>query len=233
MQAGADPDLEDKTDDTVSISGPDVSDLPRTVTQTQRGSLSQLLLKAQDFWHKKPPSQEPATHGVGPDETADPQVSEKADLLIDDTVQPLVLVAEEPPQLALSGGAVEEGFVGPVLPVSETQDADSAGASVPVSTDIVFSDDAARVPDDRQGELSLVLPANPLKSNSSQSNSSQSKPAPASEIELLDDGRDRQRSAVAPRFVKTYLQILAHPVDGESEIEFVLYHGGAAVVELP
>ena len=196
LQAGADPDLEDKTDDTVSISGPDVSDLPRTATQTQRGSLSQLLLKAQDFWHKKPPSPEPATHGVGPDESADPQNSEKADLLIDDTVQPLVLVAEEPPQLALSGGAVEEGFVGPVLPVSETQDADSAGASVPVSTDIVFSDDAARVPDDRQGELSLVLPANPLKSNSSQSNSSQSnssqsKPAPASEIELLDDGRPR------------------------------------------
>jgi hypothetical protein len=186
LQVGADPDLEDKTDDTVSISGPDVSDLPRTATQTQRGSLSQLLLKAQDFWHKKPPSQEPATHGVGPDETADPQDSEKADLLIDDTVQPLVLVAEEPPQLALSGGAVEDGFVGPVLPVSEPQDAYSAGASVPVSADIVFSDDAARVPDDRQSELSLVLPANPLKSNSSQS-----KPTPASEIDLLDDGRPR------------------------------------------
>ncbi|NBS02646.1 MAG: hypothetical protein EBS72_11045 [Rhizobiales bacterium] len=86
--------------------------------------MSQLLLKAHDFWHRKPPSPEPATDGVVPDETADPQGSEKADLLIDDTVQPLVLVAEEPPQLALSGGAVEEGFVGPVLPVSEPQDAD-------------------------------------------------------------------------------------------------------------
>jgi hypothetical protein len=92
-----------------------------------------------------------------------------------------VLSVGEPSQPTLPLGVTDEDFVGPVMPIEEPAELsgeDHAHEPAAASTDIVFSDDAAQAqePDDAQGELPFLSPP---------------KPAPASEIELLDDGRPR------------------------------------------
>ena len=52
-------------------------------------------------------------------------------------------------------------------------------------------------------------------------------------VELVDQRRHRQPGAVAPRFLEGDAEVLAHPVDGEAEVELALDHGRAAVVHLP
>src|SRR3984885_5374738 len=52
-------------------------------------------------------------------------------------------------------------------------------------------------------------------------------------IELVDQRRDRQMRAVPPRFVEADVEVLAHPIDGEAEIELAGDHGLVAVLHLP
>ena len=52
-------------------------------------------------------------------------------------------------------------------------------------------------------------------------------------VELVDERRHRQRRAVGARFRDADAQVLAHPVDGEAEIELVGDHRLAAVLHLP
>ena len=210
FQSESDPISADITGETAPLAIPDAQPDPMSLPQAAapRGSLSQLLLKAQDFWHKKPSSPEPAPPAIVPDEAGvpdsvpqgvapqgvisqgvipqdmAPQEAGQPALFPQDRLSSPALAARESAQPAFSTGVLDEEFVGPVQPAAvlfELQSEDSASGTVAASTDIVFSDDVAPVPDDRQGELPLLLPPN----------SAPSKPAPASEIELLDDGRPR------------------------------------------
>src|SRR3546814_20021608 len=52
-------------------------------------------------------------------------------------------------------------------------------------------------------------------------------------VELIDQGGDRQPGAVLLRLVDADAEDLAHPVDGEAEIEFPVQHGLAAIFHLP
>ena len=52
-------------------------------------------------------------------------------------------------------------------------------------------------------------------------------------VELIDQSGDRQLGAVAPRLVETDGEILAHPIDRETEVEFSGDHGLVAVLHLP
>ena len=52
-------------------------------------------------------------------------------------------------------------------------------------------------------------------------------------VELIDQRGERQVGAVPPRLGKADIEILAHPVDGEAEIEFAGGHGLVAVLHLP
>ena len=52
-------------------------------------------------------------------------------------------------------------------------------------------------------------------------------------VELIDQRGDRERCAARARFGESDPQILAHPVDGEAEVELVGRHGARAVLHLP
>src|SRR6516162_2805037 len=52
-------------------------------------------------------------------------------------------------------------------------------------------------------------------------------------IELIDERSDRQLGSVAARLGEADRQVLAHPVDGEAEVELALIHRLAAVIHLP
>ena len=51
--------------------------------------------------------------------------------------------------------------------------------------------------------------------------------------ELIDERTHRQRGAVAPRLREADREILAHPIDGKSEVELALEHRRTAVLHLP
>src|SRR5260370_16642208 len=52
-------------------------------------------------------------------------------------------------------------------------------------------------------------------------------------VELVDQGDQRHLRLVALALGETDAEILAHPVDGEAELELALDHGLPAVVHLP
>src|SRR3546814_16571704 len=52
-------------------------------------------------------------------------------------------------------------------------------------------------------------------------------------IELIHQRRDGQCRAIGARLIKRQAQVLAHPVDGEAEIEAVLRHRFPTIVHLP
>ncbi|SCM75489.1 hypothetical protein KL86PLE_20157 [uncultured Pleomorphomonas sp.] len=52
-------------------------------------------------------------------------------------------------------------------------------------------------------------------------------------IELIDEGGQRQTSAAPPRLVENDAEILAHPVDRETEVELAGRHGLPAILHLP
>src|SRR3979490_1574289 len=52
-------------------------------------------------------------------------------------------------------------------------------------------------------------------------------------VELVDQGDQRHLRLVALALGKTDAEILAHPVDGEAELELALDHGLPAIVHLP
>src|SRR5271166_1014389 len=52
-------------------------------------------------------------------------------------------------------------------------------------------------------------------------------------VELIHQRRHRQRRAVAARLIEADREILAHPVDGEAEVEFAGDHRLVAIVHLP
>jgi hypothetical protein len=52
-------------------------------------------------------------------------------------------------------------------------------------------------------------------------------------VKLINQGRDRQWRAISPRLLDTQPKILAHPVNGETKIEFILDHRQASVLHLP
>src|SRR3546814_18094028 len=52
-------------------------------------------------------------------------------------------------------------------------------------------------------------------------------------VELVDQGGDRQARAVLLGLGQADAEVLAHPVDGEAEVEPAFATAGAAVVHLP
>ena len=52
-------------------------------------------------------------------------------------------------------------------------------------------------------------------------------------VELIDQRGHRQRGTVAARLGDRHGEVLAHPVDGEAEVELVRRHRLAAIVHLP
>src|SRR3546814_20348023 len=52
-------------------------------------------------------------------------------------------------------------------------------------------------------------------------------------IEPIDQRRDRQHRAVATRFLEPATQVLAHPVDRDTEVELARRHGAPAVAYPP
>src|SRR5678815_2142526 len=52
-------------------------------------------------------------------------------------------------------------------------------------------------------------------------------------IELVDERGDRKGRTPRPRFGETQSQVLAHPVDGEAEVELVGQHRAAPIFHLP
>ena len=179
LLAVADAPFEGKSEDKAPDGGPDHLPLAQPASQTSHGSLSRFMVKTQDFWQKKPSSTDGLDHVALPGGLAGPQEIQQPDLLAQDSAPSPSRTVEEMPKAVLPSIAGEGEFAGPMLPMaeaSETQDADAIGGPTLASTDIVFSDDVVSTGHDAQGELPLV---------------STPKPAPASEIELLDDGRPR------------------------------------------
>jgi len=179
LEAEADQQLADKADGAVPVSVTGDLAVPPSTVQSAGDSLSRLLNKAKDFLQKKSPQPDLATPAAAPEVPVDRPEDEQPSLFADSTAlmpNPAVDVATQP---ALSSDAGEDHFVGPLLPadeVHELQEGVNTAAPEVVASDIVFSDDAAPAADDAQGELPLLVPP---------------KPVPASEIELLDDGRPR------------------------------------------
>ena len=52
-------------------------------------------------------------------------------------------------------------------------------------------------------------------------------------VKLIDQRCHWQPGTIAPRFVQHQPQVLAHPVDRETEVELAVDHARAAVVHLP
>src|SRR4029079_4530872 len=52
-------------------------------------------------------------------------------------------------------------------------------------------------------------------------------------IEVVDQPRDRQISAVRSGLIETNAQVLTHPIHGETEVELAGVHGPPAVFHLP
>ncbi len=179
LEVEADQQLADKVDGAAPVSVTEDPVVPPTAVQSAGDSLSRLLNKAQDFWQKKSPLPGPATPAAAPELPADRPEDEQPSLFADSHVLLPNPAADEATQPALSADATDDHFVGPLLPAAEVheyQEGDNTAAPEVVASDIVFSDDAAPAADDAQGELPLLVPP---------------KPVPASEIELLDDGRPR------------------------------------------
>ncbi len=179
LEVEADQQLADKVDGAAPVSVTEDPVVPPSAVQSAGDSLSRLLNKAQDFWQKKSPLPGPATPAAAPELPADRPEDEQPSLFADSHVLLPNPAADEATRPALSADATDDLFVGPLLPAAEVheyQEGDNTAAPEVVASDIVFSDDAAPAADDAQGELPLLVPP---------------KPVPASEIELLDDGRPR------------------------------------------
>src|SRR3546814_1457786 len=52
-------------------------------------------------------------------------------------------------------------------------------------------------------------------------------------VELIDERRDRQPGAIGTRLLERETEVLAHPVDGEAEVELALVHRLPAIDHLP
>ncbi len=167
----------------------------QTASPQPRGPLGALLGKAQGLWQKKPQSVGGEPHSATGTELPPSADEGQASLFAEQPADIRMPAVQDPARPVVPLSLIDEEFVGPVLPVADPvvppDDGSGPAGDVPLADHVssvasplegvtgriaISEADERTSQDDGQAELPFLSPP---------------KPAPASEIELLDDGRPR------------------------------------------